>query len=71
MPSLQRPATFRAEQTRLIGRLAVVLDPLPIQTESCQILSQAVGIVRDLLGLARGVEQFTSGFRECAAALAN
>ena len=49
----------------------MALESLPIQTESRQILSQAIGVVGDLLRLARGVEQLAAGFRERAAALAN
>ena len=49
----------------------MTLDYLPIQTESGQILSQTVGIVGHLLGVARDVEQLAARFRECAAALAN
>jgi hypothetical protein len=44
---------------------------LPFQTESRQVLSQAVSVVGDLLGLTRDIEQFTASLRKRATALAN
>ena len=48
----------------------MMLDHLPIQTKSGQILSQPVGIVGHLLRVPRDVEQLAARFRERATTLA-